>query len=278
MGAADGLYSELTAIALEAAAAATRLIHDERPDHLVVDTKSTATDNVTNMDLESEALIRSVILDARPGDRIIGEESDDVVDDTDGPAADVTWIIDPIDGTTNYLYDLPGYNVSIAASVDGQVVVGVVADPTHGRVYHAVHGGGAYCNGTVLQVSATGRQDPELENALIATGFAYAPETRAAQGRVVAELLPRVRDIRRLGAAALDLCHVAAGRVDGYFEVGLAPWDVAAGGLIATEAGAIVGPIRGGPAVPGSVVAAHPAIHEDLQALLSQLGAGSPIV
>lgn len=264
----------LLQIALDAAADATHLIRDERPSRLHVDTKSSPTDHVTDMDLASEALIRSVITAARPHDRIIGEESDDA--QVDSSASPVTWIIDPIDGTTNYLYDLPGYNISIAAAVDGRVVVGVVADPAHHRTYHAVLGAGAYCNGTRLDLSRGDRRPTALETALVATGFAYSPDVRAAQGRVVAELLPRVRDIRRHGAAALDLCYVAAGRVDAYFEIGLEKWDVAAGALIATEAGARVEPIRGGPDIPGSVVAAHPSIHEDLQALLSRLGAGSP--
>lgn len=284
-GGIDVPTAELVAVALDAAGRAAELILEGRPEHLEVDTKTSATDHVTNMDLASEELIRSVISAARPQDTIIGEESsgDGSVPEQDPQR--VTWLIDPIDGTTNYLYDLPGYNISIAALVGEHVVVGVVADPSHGRVYHAVRGGGSFCNGSPLGLvgdrgpSGSRVQDrssgaPSLETALIATGFAYSPAVRARQGRVVADLLPRVRDIRRLGAAALDLCHVAAGRVDGYFEVGLAPWDVAAGSLIATEAGAVVEAIRGGPPVPRSVVAAHPAIAEDLQALLSELGAG----
>lgn len=301
--------AELLTTALEAAERASVLIHDDRPATLEIETKSTATDNVTNMDLASEALIRSVITSARPDDVIIGEESVDEDEDYasavvgradgDGHAVDrdalVTWIIDPIDGTTNYLYDLPGYNISIAAAVDGQVVVGVVADPSHHRIYHATLGGGAFCNRTRLTLTPPtddtwmnsggadgqeqhGRGAPTLATALIATGFAYSPATRAGQGVVVSRILPHIRDIRRLGAAALDLCHVAAGRVDGYFEIGLAEWDVAAGALIAREAGAIVTPIEGGPEIPGSVVAAHPAIHPDLQALLSRSGAGTPHV
>lgn len=274
----DELLAGLLTIGLEAAEAATELIRDERPTRLDVGTKSTATDHVTNMDLESEALIRSVILSTRPGDRIIGEESNGEARATGSTSdgMDVTWIIDPIDGTTNYLYDLQGYNISIAASLHGRMVVGIVADPAHHRVYHAVRGAGAYCNGTLLDVTETGRGRPDLETALVATGFAYSPEVRGQQGRIVSELLPRIRDIRRLGAAALDLCHVAAGRVDAYFEVGLEEWDVAAGALIAAEAGALVGPIRGGPDMPTSVVAAHPAIYDELQELLSRLGAGSP--
>lgn len=278
------LAGELLDIAVQAAGRAKHLIHDERPSALRIGTKSTTTDNVTNMDLASEALIRSVITDVRPDDVIIGEESATEIDPSEAGTSVVTWIIDPIDGTTNYLYDLPGYNISIAAAIDGEVVVGVVADPYHDRIYHATKGGGAFCDDSRLSLdpvapdasdTTAGRQAPTLPTALVATGFAYAAETRARQGRVVADLLPRVRDIRRLGAAALDLGHVAAGRVDAYFEVGLEIWDVAAGTLIATEAGAVVGPIMGGPDLPTSVVAAHPAVYDDLQSLLSKLGAGS---
>lgn len=273
------LLTQLTDLAHEAANQATELIRDRRPSQLQVDHKSTATDMVTNMDLASEALIREVILSARPQDRFIGEESgtDNAAtatgQETDEPV--VTWVVDPIDGTTNYLYDLPGYNISIAAEVAGETVVGVVADPAHGRIYSAAIGSGAFCDGTPLRVPNEAHHASSLDRALIATGFGYSPDLRARQALVVAELIPRVRDIRRLGAAALDLCHVAAGRVDGYFEVNLGPWDLAAGALIAREAGAIVAHIDGGPPLPGSVVAASPAIYDQLQAILAELNAGS---
>lgn len=281
----DETPTDLIELALEAARAASELIHDRRPGRLQVNQKSTATDNVTDMDLASEALIRSVISASRPLDRFIGEESaqDSSMLESGGTelpgstkSSEVTWIVDPIDGTTNYLYDLPGYNVSIAAAIGDKVVAGVVADPAHGRIYSATLGGGAFCNGSPIDATkSVAPPELTLDRALIATGFAYSPATRAKQGRVVAELLPRVRDIRRFGAAALDLCHVAAGRVDGYFEVGLALWDVAAGALIASEAGAIVEPLRGGPSMPTSVVAAKPEILEQLQELLDELGAGT---
>lgn len=271
------LGTELLGIAVEAAAAAVELIHDERPAELHVGTKSTATDLVTQMDRRSEALIRSIITGARPQDRFVGEESAAVDASTGAPGAGVTWWVDPIDGTTNYVYDHPGYAVSIAAAVDGEVVAGVVADPTHGRTYHAVLGGGAHCSDS-LGPSRADRPlsldaPPPLERALVATGFAYDSDRRRAQGRVVAELLPRVRDIRRMGAAALDLCSVASGRVDVYYESGLAVWDYAAGVLIATEAGARVGDVGGGPVRRGSVLAAHPELFEPMVELLDELGA-----
>jgi myo-inositol-1(or 4)-monophosphatase len=223
------------------------------------------------MDRASEALIRSIVLSHRPGDEIVGEEGGD--EEGDGTTG-VTWWVDPIDGTTNYVYDHPGYAVSIAAAVDGVTVAGVVADPTHDRTYHARLGAGAVCSpgrgpDRVLRLGPP----PPLERALVATGFGYRAERRAAQGRVVAELLPRVRDIRRMGAAAVDLCSVAAGRVDAFYETGLSMWDLAAGELVAAEAGARLGAIEGGPARPGSVLAAHPDLFGPLQELLVSLGA-----
>ncbi len=273
------LQGHLLELALSAARGAVELIHDNRPDDLLVDTKTSATDHVTEMDRASERLIRSTILATRPGDVIVGEENESVPPGPARPRHDdvvATWYVDPIDGTTNYVYDHPGYNVSIAAEVDGQVVAAVVADPTHGRTYSATLGGGAFCGtrrlllGTTDAVHGTG-----LAGALVATGFGYSPERRGRQGRVVAELLPQIRDIRRMGAAALDLCSVAAGRIDAYYEVGLSIWDLAAGQLIATEAGARVGPIVGGPELPGSVLACRADLFDPLQELLNALGAGA---
>jgi myo-inositol-1(or 4)-monophosphatase len=255
---------ELVDLARTAARAAVELIHDRRPATFQVDQKSTATDHVTDMDRASESLIRSIIGTARPGDRIVGEEEGGE-EDRDG----VTWWVDPIDGTTNYVYDHPGYAVSIAAAVDGELVAGVVADPTHGRTYWATRGGGARCDGRVLRLGPP----PPPERALVATGFGYDAERRAAQGQVVARLLPRIRDIRRMGAAAVDLCSVAAGRVDAYYEVGLSMWDLAAGELVAREAGARLGSLDGGPVRPGSVLACHPDLFGPMQELLAEVGA-----
>ncbi len=277
------LAGELLGIALEAAGAAAELVHDERPDHLQVSTKSTSTDLVTEMDRASEALIRSVITGARPGDRFIGEESATGEEITTGDGPDlsgVTWWVDPIDGTTNYVYDHPGYAVSIAAAVDGEVVAGVVADPTHGRTYRAALGAGAHCSDTLGRRRRDRRLTlgaaPSLDRALVATGFAYDAGRRGSQGAILAGLLPRVRDIRRMGAAALDLCSVAAGRVDAYYEAGLSVWDFAAGTLIATEAGARVGDLTGAAVRAGSVLAAHPDLFDELVRLLAELDPASP--
>jgi myo-inositol-1(or 4)-monophosphatase len=270
VAAPEALSAALTALALEAATAAAELVHDRRPDVLAVDEKSTATDHVTEMDRAAEELIRTTILRARPGDTIVGEEGGEVL----GTGGDgVTWWVDPIDGTTNYVYDHPGYAVSIAAAVDGVTVAGVVADPTHARTYLATAGAGATCRTArgdrALRIPAA----PPLARALVATGFGYDADRRREQGLVVAELLPAVRDIRRMGAASLDLCSVAAGRVDAYFERGLSMWDLAAGALVAQEAGARVGAIDGGPARPGSTLAAHPDLFGALCDLLAELGA-----
>ena len=197
----------------------------------VAETKSSAVDVVTEADRASERLIRDRLLTARPGDGFVGEEGGQA-DSTSG----VTWVVDPIDGTVNFLYDLPMYAVSIAARRGDDVVAGVVVNVPTGEVFTALRGGGAWVDGRRLRVGAC----PPASQTLVATGFNYDADVRVLQGRAVAELLATVRDVRRLGSAALDLCAVAAGRVDAYVEEGLHPWDLAAGGLVATEAGARV--------------------------------------
>jgi len=224
-----------------------------------VGTKSTATDMVTEVDHEVERLIVDGILAARPDDGILGEEGADVAG-TSGHR----WIVDPIDGTTNYLYGHPGFAVSIACEREGEVVVGVVNDPLHGELYAATRGDGATRNGAPIRCS----EETDIAKALVATGFGYDPERRREQGAVIARVLADIRDIRRMGAAAVDLCSVASGRVDAYFERGLNAWDLAAGELIASEAGAVIEAIEGGPARAGSVLAAPPALIEPLRALL----------
>lgn len=261
-------------LAVRAASAAADLVHRRRPDRLDVGSKSSATDLVTQMDRAAEDLVRRTLLSERPDDSVVGEEGGTA--DAVGTSG-VTWWVDPIDGTTNYVYDHPGYAVSVAAEVDGRTVAGAVADPTHDRTYGASAGSGAWCapgDGTDASTRALLRipSPPPLERALVATGFSYDSLRRAEQGRVVAGLLPRVRDLRRMGAAALDLCSVAAGRVDAYYESGLQHWDLAAGALIAAEAGATVtSPAGGGTA--GSVLVAHPDLVAELDALLTELGA-----
>jgi myo-inositol-1(or 4)-monophosphatase len=231
-----------------------------------ISTKSTGTDMFTEMDRASEALITAGLLGARPHDGILGEEGVDITG-TSG----VRWVVDPLDGTTNYLYGFPGFNVSIAAEVDGTTAVGAVFDVVRQELFSAVRGGGARRDGRPIMPSDA----TELSQALVGTGFSYEPDRRRRQAEVLVELLPRVRDVRRQGAAALDLCSVACGRLDAYYERGLAAWDLAAGGLIAAEAGAIVTDFDGGTPIAGAVVAAAPAIAAPLRSLLATTGAAS---
>jgi len=231
-----------------------------------VQTKSTGTDMVSEMDRAAEALIVDRLLGARPADGMVGEEGTALAG-TSG----VRWIVDPLDGTTNYLYGLAGFGVSIAAEHEGTVVAGVVLDVVRNELFAAVRGAGATRDGLPIRAS----QATVLGTALVATGFSYEAARRARQAAVLVEVLPRVRDIRRFGAAAVDLCAVACGRVDGYYERGLAPWDLAAGGLIAAEAGAVVTDFDGGPARAGAVVAAAPGIAADLRDLVVAAGAAT---
>jgi myo-inositol-1(or 4)-monophosphatase len=259
-----GELAALAALAQEVAAEAGRLLLHDRPRHMHVGTKSTPTDVVTEMDTRAEALLVSRIRAERPDDGVLGEEGS-----SDLGRSGVRWVIDPVDGTVNYLYELPVWAVSVAVEVDGVVQVGVVEAPALGERFVAVRGAGAIRNGEPVHASSC----TELDQALVATGFGYDAGRRAHQAAVVAAVLPVVRDIRRLGASSLDLCGVACGRVDGYFERGLQPWDLAAGTLVATEAGAVVGGLRGRPASGELVVAAAPGVFDALHDLLLPLGA-----
>ncbi len=224
------LRATLLELALDVAREAAELIRRERAAGVeVAATKTSLTDVVTKVDHDSEQLIRTRLLAARPGDGFLGEEGGH--DDTE---TGVRWVVDPIDGTVNFLYGLPQYAVSIAAEVDGVAQVGVVLNVPTGVTYWAVLGGGAHRDGTPLQV----RGPAPLSQRLVLTGFNYEPRVRTLQAQAIARLLPVVRDIRRPGSAALDLCHVAEGAADGYVEEGVNPWDHAAGGLVAREAGA----------------------------------------
>ncbi|MEU4847301.1 inositol monophosphatase family protein [Streptomyces gilvosporeus] len=259
------LYDELLELALEAARRAGALLRDGRPADLgVAATKTSPIDVVTEMDLASEKLITGFLAERRPDDGFLGEEGVSI----EGSSG-VRWVIDPVDGTVNYLYDLPSWAVSIAAEKDGETVVGVVAAPMRGETCHAVRGRGAFRNGEPVGH----RPAPPLSQALLGTGFGYLAERRAAQAEVVRTLLPQVRDIRRGGSAAIDLCDVACGRLDAYYERGLNPWDLAAGVLIAEEAGARTGGRPGQPASGELTVAASPELFGKLQPLLDELGA-----
>lgn len=273
---------ELLGLAQSLARQAADLVYRRRAEGVAdIGTKSTDTDLVTAADRAAEDLIVNTLRAHRPGDRLLGEEtgahegeSGDASDAESQPATGrVRWVIDPIDGTINYVYGLAHYAVSIAAEVDGVVVAGVVRNAATGDEWTAVRGGGAWRAGTRL----TGSTVTTLGHSLVGTGFGYHAARRAHQARVITEVLPRVRDIRRFGSAALDLCLAAEGRLDAYFEKGLGAWDHAAGGLIAAEAGLIVSGLAGAAPGPDMVLAAPPAIHPGLHDLLVRLdAAGGP--
>lgn len=265
---ADVDPKELLATALAAAEEAAELLVQGRPDDLgVASTKSSPTDVVTEMDTAAEKTIKAAIRSARPDDAFLGEEGG-----TEDGGSGVRWVIDPIDGTVNYLYGLPAWAVSIGVEAGGRTVAGVVLAPQLGELYTAVLGGGAWLGERRLHAA----EPAGLDRALVATGFGYRAERRERQGRIVGGLVGRVRDIRRGGSAALDLCSVAAGRVDGYFERGTQPWDRAAGALIAQEAGARVEGFHGAPASEAMVLAAGPALFPLLHEALAGLGADEP--
>ncbi|HEU4948387.1 MAG TPA: inositol monophosphatase family protein [Kribbella sp.] len=257
---------DLLKLATEVATEAAHLIVERRRGTITVaDTKSTATDIVTAVDRESEELIRARVLAARPDDSFLGEEGDDVFG-----RSGVRWVVDPIDGTVNYLYDLPTYAVSIAVEHDGQTVAGVVVDAPRGETFSASLGGGAFLDGRPIRVSAC----TELATALVGTGFGYDAARREIQAEVVQQLITKVRDIRRIGVGAIDLCYVACGRLDAVYERGLNPWDYGAGALIAAEAGATVGGLYGEPVSPEMSIAATPAV---FAALHDALAATDPL-
>ena len=236
------MLTELLSVAEAVARACGQLIVEQRPAIVdVAATKSSEVDIVTIMDELSEQLAYTMIGELRPDDGILGEEGVDKVG-TSG----ITWVVDPIDGTVNYLYEIPAYAVSVAAvtgdprSANWRPLVGVVYNPAIDELFLAAEGRGARLVTAQGEVALSAKQPRPLAQSLIATGFAYRSEDRRWQGAAVADLLPRVRDIRRAGSAALDLCNVAAGRVDAYYESGLNAWDYGAGWLIATEAGHMV--------------------------------------
>ncbi|MFB6811835.1 inositol monophosphatase family protein [Streptomyces sp. NPDC056387] len=261
----EELKAELLDVALDAARQAGELLRDGRPaDLAVAATKSSPIDVVTEMDIAAEKLITGVLAGRRPDDGLLGEEG------ADSPGTSgVRWVVDPLDGTVNYLYGLPSWSVSIAAEHGGETVVGVVAAPMRRETYHAVLGGGAWLDGARLACRAAA----PLDQALVGTGFAYLQARKEQQAVVAQKVIPRVRDIRRGGSAALDLSDVAAGRLDAYYERGLNPWDLAAGELIAREAGALTGGRPGQPASGELALAATPAVFASLQPLLDEAGA-----
>lgn len=273
------LVESLVAVAQDVARRAGALAHEGRPADLgVAATKSSVVDVVTAMDLASEELLRGALAELRPDDGVLGEEGGHRAG-----ASGVTWVVDPIDGTVNYLYGIPAWSVSVAAVVDEQaaahgtppspqtwtVLAGCVHAPAEGRTYTAGLGRGADADGRSLRLAPA----PPLELSLVGTGFGYRAERRRAQARVLTGVLPRVRDIRRAGSAALDLCGVADGRLDLYYERGLQPWDMAAASLVVTESGGAVRGLHGRAAAEPMTVAGAPERVGELVSLLEELDA-----
>ena len=261
--------AELEALAVELALGAAEVVRRAAASRgasgagLQVHSKSTATDLVTAADEATETWLRDQIAQRRPGDAVLGEEGG-----SRAGHSGVRWVLDPIDGTVNFVLGIPHYAVSVAAELDGRVVAGAVCNAASGELFRAHLGGGSYLGERRL----SGPRDVPLARAVVGTGFAYAAPTRARQAAVAARLLPVVADIRRLGSASLDLCAVAAGRLDAYFEYGLHPWYYAAGVLIATEAGCVASGLHGRPAGVFTAVA-PPGVMAEFTALLEQLAA-----
>jgi myo-inositol-1(or 4)-monophosphatase len=254
----------LEQLAIELAEGAAAVVREHRSGAVRVAAKSTATDLVTEADRATERWLVEQIAVRRPEDGILGEEGGG----REGTSG-VRWVLDPIDGTVNFVLGLPQFAVSVAAEVAGRPVAGAVVNPLTGETFHARRGGGAYLGGARL----AGPREVPLARAVVGTGFGYDAAMRARQAALLDRLLPAVGDVRRLGAAALDLCFVAAGRLDAYFEAGLNEWDHAAGGLIAGEAGCVVSGLRGRPPSRACYAVAGPSLAGDFFALLESLDA-----
>lgn len=268
---APNRWTDLALRAERAAVAAGGELASHPHGFAATEQKTTVSDLVTEIDRRVEELIASLLLEGHPSDSMRGEEGGARAPRENSGGPGVTWIVDPIDGTVNFVHGHPACCVSIAAEVEGRVVAGVVHVPRYGETFVARLGGGAFCNGRRLE----GPPDRPLERSVLATGFSYDPRRRARQGAVVAHVLPRVADVRRSGSAALDLCWVAAGRVDAFWERGLNEWDLAAGTLIVTEAGGLVGSLDGSaPArTDACVLAASAHTFDPLRTLLVEGGA-----
>lgn len=262
--AADALLD----VAVEAATTAGALLL-ERVRHGAerqVTSKSTPTDLVSEADLASERAIRELLARRRPDDGFVGEEGDRV----EG-ASGLSWVVDPLDGTINFLFAIPQWSVSVAVRDSAGTIAGAVYDPNGDELFTATRYGPATLVGPEGEVELSGgaRHDAKLATAMLATGFAYDADVRAAQARVLARVLPRVRDVRRFGSAALDLTWTAAGRYDAYFERGVKQWDVAAGALICERAGLRVLELPVHEQLPWGILVARPALAESLLELVS---------
>lgn len=255
---------DLEQLAIELAEGAAASVRQRRSEQLSIGAKSTATDLVTEVDEATERWLVDQLAARRPDDAILGEEGGG----RPGRST-VRWLLDPIDGTVNFVLGIPQFAVSVAAEVSGVVVAGAVCNPIAGETFHARLGGGAYLGDERLG----GPRDVPLERAVVGTGFGYDATVRARQAAVVAPLLSQVADVRRLGAASLDLCFLGAGRLDAYYEAGLNLWDHAAGGLVAAEAGCVASGLRGRPPSGTLYAAAGKALAPAFFALLESLSA-----
>nr|MCW2727394.1 inositol monophosphatase [Aeromicrobium sp.] len=260
----DPLYELAREVGLEAAA----FVRSSRPEGRVdvASTKSSDTDLVTEIDRSCELLIRERIFAARPDDGFVGEEGADVIG-TSG----VDWVVDPIDGTVNFVHGIPSYAVAIAARRDGTVVVGHVVNIATGAEWGAERGAGSWRHDGERRHPLTAPKGAPLARAVMATGFHYTPDIRAKQAAAMATFLPQIADIRRTGSAALNLCALAEGQCDAYFEQGLHLWDHAAAGLVATEAGLVVTGLHGEPD-ERMLMAAHPAVAAEYFGLVHACG------
>jgi myo-inositol-1(or 4)-monophosphatase len=250
---------ELLVVAQEAARAGAEVLMPRFGRERALASKSSPTDLVSEADLASERAIRAVLAKRRPDDGVLGEEGTGDVAGSTG----LRWVVDPLDGTIDYLYGIPQWCVSVAVEDDDGGVAGVVLDPLRDELFAAVRGTGAWLNGSALAAREPGSA-PALGAALVATGFGYDTDVRRAQGAIVADLLPHVRDIRRAGSAALDLVWTAAGRCDAYYEFGVQHWDMAAGRIVCAEVGLEVRPLDGGGALPAGVAVAPPVLIDAL--------------
>lgn len=260
----DDAPDDLERLAVELANGAAAVVRAGRQDAMTVGMKSTDTDLVTQVDRATERWLVDELARRRPDDGVLGEESGGRTGSNG-----VRWLLDPIDGTVNFVLGIPQFAVSVAVEVDGVVVAAAVCNPVSGETFRAHRGGGAYLDGRRL----SGPRAVPLARAVVGTGFGYDAAMRERQVAVVAPLLPRVGDVRRLGAASLDLCFVAAGRLDAYFEAGLSPWDHSGGGLVAAEAGCLASGLRGRPPGRQLYAVAGPSLAGEFFGVLETLGA-----
>jgi myo-inositol-1(or 4)-monophosphatase len=270
-------YLRLRELAVEVASEAAHFVASHRPAVDQIGAKSSITDLVTDVDRASERRLVDAIQSRRPQDLVLGEEAGQHVGrraaglDESGREP-VQWVIDPIDGTVNFVLGLPMYSVSVAARYQGVTVAGCVVDAVRSVAFHASLGGGSAVTDARGTTALSGPRPVPLNQAIVGTGFSYDTDVRRRQGAVVAAVITQIGNLRRLGSAALDLCFVASGQLDGYYEAGLADWDRAAGMLIASEAGALVGPLPGS-TLSDTVVAAGPVLFDALTSVLVQAGA-----